>query len=334
MDVFDFVEADESGLLDVGDGHSIYYEVSGNPKGMPVVRLHGGPGANSKPKNKQVFDPDKFRIVLFDQRGCGNSKPKGSIKNNTTQHLMADMEKLREHLGIEKWAVTGGSWGSTLALLYAQAHPERVLALGIYGIFLAEKKAVNWLYGAEGAGRFFPDAYVDFVAGFDEDERTDMFKAYAKRVLDTDSETFAKQAAVQFSTYVGKLCGMEENQLVEQRKYDEARLTVTDAEKAESQAGFEEFAWVHSRLEMHYERENFFIDEGQILANMEAIKHIPLYICHGRYDMVCPAEGAYRLYRAHPNSQLTLVPTAGHSSSEMKDELLDMFNNKLINHKV
>lgn len=330
VEKFEIADNLKTNWLNVGDGHEIYYETSGNPKGIPVVRLHGGPGANSKTKNAQWYNPREYFIILFDQRGCGKSKPYGEIKGNTTQSLIGDMEKLRAHLGIDKWVVTGNSWGSTLSLLYAQAHPERVLALGIGAIFLGDEENVNWLYEEGGAGKFFPEKYTEFVK--DVPKGISNFDFYAKEVLDTDDEALILKRSVDVLNFLGPLCDMELNQMVEEGVRAECEKEMTEEEKQAAQAGFECFAVNHTRLEMHYEREKFFIEEGQILADMDKIKHIPLFMVHGRYDLLCPVDNAYKVQQAHGNAKLYIAPDGGHSSgSEYATQYsLKMFNEDIL----
>lgn len=312
--------------LNVEENHHIYYETSGNPEGIPILRLHGGPGYHSKTKNNQMYDPEKYFLILFDQRGCGKSKPYGEIKENTTTNLINDIESLRKHLNIQQWIVTGNSWGSTLSLLYAQSHPNRVLALGLGAIFLAEKEDIQWVYEG-GAGKFFPEKYREFSKNTPAGQTN--FDHYTSSILDTNNSEIIKKASLDFMNYVGYLCDMEENQLVELEERQVTEQEMSEDEKRKAQENFEQFAITHARIEMYYERNNFFIEEGQILKNMHKIQHIPLFIVHGRYDLLCPVKSAYTLHQTHNNSHLTIIPDAGHSSPSSTPAYLKMINHDI-----
>ncbi len=319
--LFDELEPFNTGMLKVSDMHSLYYEESGNPQGVPVLFLHGGPGACCSPKNRRRFDPDVFRIVMFDQRGCGQSTPNACLEENTTQHLVLDINALRLHLGIEKWMVTGGSWGSTLALVYAVEYPSQVTGLVLNGIFLGYQVNVEWLHGPHGVARIFPEAYDDYLAFLPEDERGSPLEAYNK-IINGKDKGKAIQAAVAMMTYEGKVMAMAENTLKEECERAEAMRLMTDVQKAEMQLGFERFAFTHSRLEGYYSENTFFLEEDYILDNIDKIKHIPTVLVHGRYDMVCPVKNAYKLHQYLPKSKLTIVPNAAHSTSEMMGEVM------------
>lgn len=290
------IEPAQSGYLEVGDGHELWYEVSGNPDGKPVVFLHGGPGGGCTPKMRQFFDSRAYRIVLFDQRGAGKSRPHASLEANTTWHLVADIERLREHLRIERWQVFGGSWGSTLALAYAQAHPERVTELVLRGIFLLRKKEIDWFY-QQGASELFPDLWQDFIAPIPEDERHDLLHAYHKR-LTADDERTRITAAKAWSVWEGS--------------------TSTLLPSAEVRKTFEEdrIALAMARIECHYFVHGGFMEDGRLLADVGRIRHIPAVIVQGRYDVVCPAVSAFELSRAWPEADLRIVPDAGHAAFE------------------
>ncbi|MBD0324278.1 MAG: prolyl aminopeptidase [Aldersonia sp.] len=298
------IEPYQSGHLDVGDGQQIYWEVSGNPSGKPAVFLHGGPGGGCAPFQRQFFDPDAYRIVLFDQRGCGRSTPHvaqldsaDSLAVNTTGHLLADIEALRTHLGVERWLVFGGSWGSTLALAYAQAHPTRVTELVLRGIFLLRRKEIDWYYNGA-AGNIFPERWDEFVAPVPEHERDgDFVEAYHRLLYSPDPEV-ATAAAVAWSTWESATSSLLPN--------------------PERIAGSADprFALAFARIENHYFRHGGFLTEGQLLQQVSAIEHIPGVIVQGRYDVVCPATSAWDLHRAWPGSKLHIVDDAGHAANE------------------
>ncbi|MFJ9365230.1 prolyl aminopeptidase [Nocardia sp. NPDC101769] len=295
------IEPYEQGMLDVGDGQRLYYEVSGNPDGKPAVFLHGGPGGGTSPYHRQFFDPEAYRIVLVDQRGCGRSTPHiadgASLEHNTTWHLVADIERLRTHLGGEQWLVFGGSWGSTLALSYAQAHPDRVTELVLRGIFLLRRKEIDWYYNGS-AGYVYPDEWEKFLAPVPEAERgQDLIEVY-HRLLHSPDAALATDAAVAWSTWEGATSSL---------------LPQPDrvAETADPR-----FALAFARIENHYFVNHGFLDEGQLLRDIGRIAHIPGVIVQGRHDVVCPAISAWDLHRAWPGSELHLVPDAGHAALE------------------
>ena len=283
-------------MLKVDDIHDLYVEESGSIDGVPVVYLHGGPGTGSSAYQRRLFDPEKYRIILFDQRGAGRSTPHADIRNNTTQDLIADMEKVREELNIKKWVVTGGSWGSTLALAYAQAHPERVSGLIVRGIFLGTKAEVNWFY-QEGANRFFPDYWEDYIAPIPMSERSDMLTAYHRR-LNGDNEIARMGAAKAWATWEGRTLSLQPSpSMLEQFSDPHTALSV-------------------SCIESHYFVNNCFMEDNQILANADILKDIPGYIVHGRYDMICQLQQAYDLHKAWPNADYFVVQAAGHTVME------------------
>lgn len=286
-----------TGMLDVSGGHRIAFEESGNPEGQPVVFVHGGPGGGTSPDHRRFFDPAVYRIVLFDQRGCGKSTPFASLSDNTTWDLVADMEALRVHLGINKWHVFGGSWGSTLALAYAQTHPQSVRSLVIRGIFLVRKQEIDWFY-QKGCDAIFPDAWEDYVKPIAESERGDMVRAYYKRLTSIDAKVRA-EAAKAWSIWEGRT----------------SHLYVSDAEVA--RMGADDFADAFARIECHYFVNNgFFNDKTALLANVDKIRHIPCVIVQGRYDVVCPMTSAWDLHKAWPEAELRVTPDAGHSAFE------------------
>ncbi len=287
----------ESGHLEVGDGHRVYFEVSGNPGGKPVVFVHGGPGGGTDPKQRRFFDPNAYRIVLFDQRGCGKSTPHASLQHNTTWHLVADMERLRQHLGIERWQVFGGSWGSTLALAYAQAHPGRVCELVLRGIFMLRSQELRWFY-QEGASNVFPEAWQHYLAPIPVDERHDLIAAYHRRLTSEDAAT-RLEAARAWSIWEASTSFLRPRTEYVQH------------------AGEDEFATAFARIECHYfVNRGFFEPEDQLLAGIEAIRGIPGVIVQGRYDVVCPMMSAWELHAAWPQAELCVVSDAGHSSYE------------------
>lgn len=295
------IEPNQKGMLDVGDGQRIYWEESGNPNGKPVVFLHGGPGGGTAPFHRQFFDPQAYRIVLFDQRGCGHSTPHiadgAGLEANTTWHLIADIEALREHLGIDRWQVFGGSWGSTLALTYAQKYPERVTELVLRGIFLLRRKEIDWYYNGP-AGNVYPDEWEKFLAPVPKDERdSDLVQVYHRLLHDTDRRK-AIAAAVAWSVWEGST-----SSLIPQPN----RVTETADPR---------FALAFAQIENHYFVNGGFLDEGQLLRDIDRIQQIPGVIVQGRYDVVCPAVSAWDLHKAWHNSELHIVPDAGHAASE------------------
>jgi len=291
------IEPNRTGTLRVSELHEIYFEESGNPQGKPVVFVHGGPGGGTDPKQRRFFDPSVYRIVAFDQRGCGKSTPHASLVDNTTWHLVTDMEAIREHLGIQRWQVFGGSWGSTLGLAYAQRHPERVTELVLRGIFLLRKQEIDWFY-QRGASAVFPDAWEEFLAPIPADEHGDLLHAYHRRLTSDDPAT-QQSAARAWSIWEGKTSCLFENPDIVARNSDD------------------EFSLAFARIECHYFINHaFFEHDGELIANAGRIRHIPTVIVQGRYDVVCPMESAWALLRAFPEADLRIVPDAGHSALE------------------
>ncbi len=289
------IEPFDRRMLDVGDGHSVYVEQSGSENGLPVIVLHGGPGGGCSPAMRRYFDPHKYRIILFDQRGCGRSKPHASVENNTTWHLVADIEKIRNAFEIEDWAVFGGSWGATLALVYAQSHAQRVRHLILRGVFTMTKAELEWFYGG-GAGKFWPETWEKFQGLIPESERSDMISAYNRRLFSGE-----RVEEIRYS----KAWSAWENALA---------TVHSSGQSGDSPA---DYARAFARLENHYFMNAGFLgQDGYIYENMGKIAHIPGVIVQGRYDMICPPDAAYRLSKLWPKVDLRLIPVAGHALSE------------------
>lgn len=287
----------ETGILPVSGGHELYWEQSGNPKGKPVVFLHGGPGSGTDPSHRSFFNPALYRIILMDQRGAGKSRPHASLQENTTWHLVADLENLRSHLSIDQWVVFGGSWGSTLALAYAETHPARVLALILRGVFLCRSLELRWFYQF-GAHLLFPDRWEEFIAPIPPAERSHLIRAYYER-LTSSTPTTRTQAALAWAKW-------EESAL---RLIPDARLLRTSPDEQQSLA--------LSRIECHYFiHQAFFQTDQWLLEHAHALASIPGIIVHGRYDIICPLTNAWELHKAWPASKLHIIPDAGHSSGE------------------
>jgi proline iminopeptidase len=291
------IEPHESGLLDVGDGNRIYWETCGNPSGKPVVMLHGGPGGGCEPEHRRPFDPAAYRIVCFDQRNCGRSLPGAhdpsvSLSHNTTWNLVADMERLRAHLGVDRWQVFGGSWGSTLALAYAQTHPDRVTEMVLRGIFMLRPFELRWFY-QEGASLIFPDLWADFVAPIPEEERGDLMTAYRSRLNDPDPAVRVP-AARAWSVWEGATLTLRPN----------PRLVAGHSDP--------DYAVAFARIENHYFLHGGFFEDEQLLRDVDKIRHIPCVIVQGRYDVCTPMATAWDLHRAWPEADFHIVDDAGH----------------------
>ncbi|MES2504927.1 MAG: prolyl aminopeptidase [Myxococcota bacterium] len=305
-DMYPEIEPFDTFELPVSDIHTLYVEQSGNPNGKPIVFVHGGPGGGTEPKQRRYFDPKKWRIILFDQRGCGKSKPFSCLEQNTTWDLVADMEKIREKLQIKQWHVLGGSWGSTLALAYAETHPEKVLGLILRGIFLVRRSEINWFYQF-GASELYPDAWEDFLAPIPAAERGNLVEAYHRRLTHSD-EKVVLEAAKAWSTWEGRT-----SKLIPDLKF------ISHYESPD-------FAHAFARIECHYfKNEGFFEEDGWLLKNASKIAHIPTVIVQGRYDMPCPVRSAYDLSKVLPLAQLQIIQDAGHSAGEpgITEALLD-----------
>ena len=282
--------------LAVDPPHVLHVEECGNPHGLPVLVVHGGPGAGCEPYQRRFFDPEVYRIILFDQRGCGRSVPHAELEGNTTQALVSDMEAIREHLGVERWVLFGGSWGSTLSLVYAEAHPQRVLGLILRGIFLCRPSEIHWFY-QEGASRIFPDYWEQYVGLIPEAERDDLVQAYHRRLTGSD-EVGRMAAAKAWSRWEAQAATLLPN--------DKVLAHFSDPFTALSLA----------RIENHYFVHDAFLEPDQILRDAHRLADIPGYIIHGRYDVVCPLENAYLLHKAWPRAALRIIPDAGHSALE------------------
>ena len=286
-----------SGFLETDSEHRVYWESCGNPQGKPAVFVHGGPGGGTSPETRRFFDPETYHIIQFDQRGCGQSTPHANLEHNTTWDLIDDMEAIRDLLGIKRWQVFGGSWGSTLALAYAEQHPERVTELVLRGIFLLRRQELQWFY-QEGASRIFPDAWQAYLEHIPENERHDLMGAYQKRLLSDDKQV-RLAAAERWSVWEGSTCHL-----------------YPDLQHIEDTAD-PEFALAFARIENHYfMNHGFFTHENQLLDDIDRIRHIPTVIIQGRYDVVCPMQTAYDLKAAFPEAELIVVPDAGHSAFE------------------
>ena len=293
LDLFPAITPYSSGFLSVDSTHNLYWEQSGNPDGVPIVLLHGGPGAGATPTHRRFFNPEHYRIIIFDQRGSGRSHPLGSLENNTTQHLVEDIEALRNHLKIERWHLFGGSWGSTLALRYAIEHPKRCLSMILRGIFLCEQREIDWFL--QGMHKVFPEAWEQFADFLPEDEQHDLLENYYKHLTGPD-EKKQTEAAICWSLYEGACSSLLPN-------YE----TITTAEQKQQ-------AWALARLEAHYFLHEVIQPEDSILNSIDVLRTIPTTIIQGRYDMICPIQTAHELHLRWPEADYIVVPDAGHSA--------------------
>ncbi len=303
--LFPRIDSNKAGRLQVSDLHEIYWEESGNPDGVPIVALHGGPGGGSNPDMRRFFNPEKYRIIIFDQRGCGRSSPFSELKENTTWDLVSDMEKLREHLDIEKWIVFGGSWGSTLSLSYAAKHRSKTLALILRGIFLITHAEIQWFY-QKGASNLFPDAYDRYISPIPKSERDDLVSAFYKRLTGDNAEERAN-AAKAWSQWEGET------------------LSIRGPSMLPSKFQEQDFLDAFARIECHYFiNKGFFEKDGWLLEQAQKFGDLPGVIVHGRYDVVTPLSSAWALKKAWPKADLRIVGDAGHSSMEpgIIDELI------------
>jgi proline iminopeptidase len=298
-DFYPPIKTYNTGFLRVSPVHELYYEESGNPRGKPVVFLHGGPGGGTDPKMRRFFNPKRYRIVLFDQRGSGQSRPSASLVDNTTWHLVSDIEALREHLKIDRWQVFGGSWGSTLALAYAQKHPERCTEIVLRGIFLLRRFELEWFYQNDlGAAALFPDFWERYLKPLSMEERKDCMQSYYKRLTSENRETLL-EAARAWSVWESALAYMKVNQAYIKQAEDP------------------KFAAAFARIECHYFVNGGFLERpNQLLEDVPKIRHIPAVIVQGRFDVVCPSRSAWDLHKAWPEADLRIVPDAGHSAFE------------------
>jgi len=297
--LYPHLEPFEVSFLEIDD-HKIYYEVSGNPNGKPAIFVHGGPGGGGSTEVRRFFNPELYKIIVFDQRGCGRSKPHTSLKDNTTWHLVSDMEKIREKLGIERWLVFGGSWGSTLSLAYAQAHPTRVSELVLRGIFMLRKKELDWFY-QEGASKIFPEPWQEFLEPIEDDKRDNLMDAY-REIFYGDDQEKKLQAAVAWSKWEAATSSL----LISKSRVDEFQDP--------------EFALAFAMIENHYfVNKGFFENENQLLENLDVIRHIPAVIVQGRYDVVCPMESAWELANKWPEAEFMVTPNSGHSAFEKEN---------------
>jgi proline iminopeptidase len=306
MELFPNIEPFNTFHLPVSDLHTIYVEESGNKNGKPVIFLHGGPGGGVDPKYRRYFNPDKWHIIMFDQRGCGKSTPFAELKENTTWDLVDDIEKIRNHLSIDRWVIYGGSWGSTLSLAYSQTYPDSCKALILRGIFLVRKKEIHWFY-QEGASKIFPDNWQSFVAPIPIEKRNNLLEAYYNLLIGEDSSKKI-EAAKAWSTWEGSTV-----RLIQDKDF------IGDFSD-------EKFAEAFARIECHYFMNNaWFNSDNHLIENVDKIRHIPAVIVHGRYDIICPVENAWELHQAWPESELHIIPDAGHSIFEegIKDKILE-----------
>ena len=308
LDLFPPLTPYSSGFLAVDATHNIYWEQSGNPDGVPILLLHGGPGAGATPTHRRFFDPDHYRIIVFDQRGSGRSHPLGSIENNTRQHLVNDIELLREHLRVERWHLFGGSWGSTLALSYAIQHPQHCISMILRGIFLCEQREIDWfLYGME---KIFPEAWEQFAGFLPEDEQDQLLDGYYKRLTGPDEDTQI-EAAIRWSLYEGACSSLLPN-------YE---TLTTPEQKAHALA--------LARLESHFFKHEVLSENESLLNNIETLKPIPTTIIQGRYDVICPIDTAHKLHQQWPEADYIVVPDAGHSALDpsLRSRLIEATEN-------
>ena len=294
-ELYPSIEPNRTGFIEPDGLHKIYWEESGNPEGEPILFLHGGPGAGCVPAHRRYFDPDHYRIILLDQRGCGRSTPLGELKDNNTWTIISDLEAIREHLGIEQWILFGGSWGSTLSLSYAQKHPDVIKGLILRGIFLATEDEIDWFM--HHMGRFFPEAFEDFVSPFSDSEETSLLAFHHSNLCNPDPEIHMPAARL-WSGF-------------------EARCS-TLLPNPDSVAQMEDppVALALARLESEFFLNGMYLEEGQLLTDLHKISHLPGIIVQGRYDVICPPKTAYRLHKGWPGSELVMVPDAGHTANE------------------
>jgi proline iminopeptidase len=298
------IEPFQTFFLETGTQHSVYVEQSGNPDGQAVIFLHGGPCSGTRPDQRRFFNPEKYRIILFDQRSCGLSVPFGELDNNTTQDLLDDMERIRKHLDIQQWLLFGGSWGATLALLYAQQHIENVKAMILRGVFLARKKDLDWFL-QEGAGRIYPEQYQRLVESIPKPNRSNLIDGLWERLW-SDDEVVCRQVAREWEIWGSQVALGSEYKRVQDDEHVSQKMVK------------------QARMEIHFARNNYFLEENQILRNCHVLKKIPTVIIHGRYDLVCPMEAGLSLYQTLPDAEYIVLPNSGHiaQGEEMIDALV------------
>lgn len=282
--------------LSNGLHHEVYVEECGNPEGIPIVFLHGGPGSGCRPQHRRYFDPELYRIILFDQRGCGRSTPHGELENNATQFLIDDMETIRKQLNIDNWIIFGGSWGATLGLCYAQQYSQNVLAMILRGVFLGRQQDIDWVYAEGGASKLFPDAWQNLISHLPTSDQTTPLKNYYEQLTHSD-EIHQMSAAQKLQAWESTIVTLRDHEY----QYDHTRETAPLA---------------HSRIQLHFALNECFISDNPILNNIDAIRAIPSIIIHGRYDIVCPIQQAWELHQAWPEAELNIVPMAGHAAGE------------------
>ncbi len=282
--------------LENGQHHQIYVEECGNPNGIPIIFLHGGPGSGCRSQHRRYFDPDNYRIILLDQRGCGRSLPHGELEHNSTHYLIADMEAIRQTLTIDRWLIFGGSWGATLALCYAQQYAENVLAMILRGVFLGRQQDIDWVYAEGGASKLFPDAWHNLVHHLPESDQQAPLNAYYQQ-LTSVNELHQMMAAKRLQTWEGTIVSMRDHDYKPDPSQDIGPLA-------------------HARIQLHFALNHCFIADNPILANIDKIRRIPTMIIHGRYDIVCPIQQSWQLSQAWPEAELSIIPMAGHAASE------------------
>ncbi|MDC9725250.1 MAG: prolyl aminopeptidase [Gammaproteobacteria bacterium] len=282
--------------LSNGLHHQVYVEECGNPEGIPIVFLHGGPGSGCRPQHRCYFDPELYRIILFDQRGCGRSAPHGELENNTTSYLIADMETIRQQLNVHSWIIFGGSWGATLGLCYSQQHPEKVLAMVLRGVFLGRQQDIDWVYAEGGASKLFPDAWHNLVKHLPLTEHKQPLKAYYQQLTHTD-EVHQMAAAKTLQVWESTIVTLRDSEYQHDHTKDPSPLA-------------------HSRIQLHFALNQCFISDGAILDHIDSIRDIPTIIIHGRYDIVCPIQQSWELHHAWPETKLSIIPMAGHAAGE------------------
>lgn len=321
---FPGIEPFNTGRFDTSDGHDLYWQECGNPEGMPLVFLHGGPGSGCSPKYRRVFDPQRFRIILLDQRGAGQSRPVASLENNTTAHLIGDLEILRDTLGLDRWIVYGPSWGSTLALAYAQAHPERVSGLVVQAVFLGTEGELNWWHSPDGLQRFFPDAWDTFVSPVPEAARTS-----AAHVMDWYLDAMREEQAAGYPLLAdlatASLDDLRRSAVYRWTEYEDRTSYLENTADAVLEGLRERganFIASHSLIEAHYFRNQCFLEPDQLIRDAHRLADIPMAILHSRYDMVCPPQSAFRLADACPHANFHLVPLNGHGMTETTQTVL------------